>query len=70
MIPFLFFRQFTYHIVHACRNDFYNTTNGVVITIYAKGVAAEDLEIDYGEQMVRQFESRNAEYDEVYKTLE
>ena len=45
----------------ACRNDFYNTANGVVITIYAKGVAAEDLEIEYGEQMVRHLELR---YDE------
>lgn len=35
-----------------CRHDFYNSATDVVLTIFAKGVPADSVVIDFGEQMV------------------
>jgi len=35
-----------------CRHDFYNSATDVVLTIFAKGVPADSVVVDFGEQML------------------
>jgi hypothetical protein len=44
----IFFSQ----IEMCCRHDFYNSATEVVLTIFAKGVPADCVVVDFGEQMV------------------
>ena len=55
MFFFLFvcpFLTFSLNCAMCCRHDFYNSATDVVLTIFAKGVPADSVVVDFGEQMV------------------
>lgn len=36
-----------------CRHEFYQKPEEVVVTIFAKGIPANNVSVDFGEQIVR-----------------
>lgn len=38
---------------YTCRHEFYQKPEEVVVTIFAKGIPAENVAVEFGEQIVR-----------------